>query len=153
ALDWQVRSAFGAGCAGAFVFAWTDEWYRGGHAIEDWDFGLTDRVRRPKPALAAVRAAFADVPFPRSRPSPAGRPWPRVSVVVCSYNGARTIRDCLDGLAGLEYPDYEVIVVDDGSTDATAAIAGGYGVRVIRTENRGLSSARNTGWRAATGQL
>ena len=35
-MAWQVTSTFGAGCAGMFVFAWTDEWYRGGHEIEDW---------------------------------------------------------------------------------------------------------------------
>jgi O-antigen biosynthesis protein len=46
-----------------------------------------------------------------------------------------------------------VIVVDDGSTDSTAAIAAEHGFRVIRTENRGLSSARNTGWSAATGEI
>ena len=49
----QISSAFAAGCAGAFVFAWTDEWYRGGHNIEDWDFGLTTRDRQPKAALTA----------------------------------------------------------------------------------------------------
>ncbi len=147
ALDWQVRSAFAAGCAGAFVFAWTDEWYRGGHEIKDWDFGLTDRERRPKPALDAVRRAFAEVPFPRDRA------WPRVSVVVCSHNGSRTIADCLDALARLDSPNFEVIVVDDGSTDATAEIAMRYDVRVIRTVNRGLSSARNTGMAAATGEI
>jgi O-antigen biosynthesis protein len=147
ALNWQVRTTFAAGCAGAFVFAWTDEWYRGGQDIEDWDFGLTDRERRPKPALAAVREAYAAVPFPRELP------WPRVSVVVCTYNGARTLGECLDGLAQLEYPDYEVIVVDDGSTDGTAALTREYDVRLIRTENRGLSAARNTGLEAATGEI
>ena len=45
-----------AGCAGAFVFAWTDEWHRGGHDIEDWDFGLVTATARPKPALARGRA-------------------------------------------------------------------------------------------------
>jgi GT2 family glycosyltransferase len=146
-LDWQVRASFAAGAAGVFVFSWTDEWHRGGFDIQDWDFGLTRRDRRPKPALAAVRRAFADLPLPKARP------WPRVSVVVCSYNGARTIRDCLDGLVQLEYPDFEVIVVDDGSTDETAQIAREYGFRVISTPNRGLSSARNTGLAAATGEL
>src|SRR5207249_3025439 len=47
-LDWQVRSAFAAGCAGAFVYAWTDEWHRAGEDVEDWDFGLTRRNRQPK---------------------------------------------------------------------------------------------------------
>ena len=146
-LRWQLASAFAAGCAGAFVFAWTDEWHRGGHDVDDWDFGLTDRDGGMKPALAAVRDAFAATPYP---PDVA---WPRVSVVVCSYNGARTIRDTMDGLARLNYPDYEVIVVDDGSTDATAAIARGYDVRLISTPNRGLSNARNTGLEAATGEI
>jgi cellulose synthase/poly-beta-1,6-N-acetylglucosamine synthase-like glycosyltransferase len=147
ALDWQVRTAFAVGCAGAFVFAWTDEWYRGGYAIEDWDFGLTKRDRRPKPALAAVHKAFAEVPFPP------GLPCPRISVVICSYNGQRTIGDCLDGLLQLDYPNFEVIVVNDGSTDATAAIAHDYGFRVISMENRGLSNARNVGMEAATGEI
>ncbi|MEW5849183.1 MAG: glycosyltransferase [Myxococcota bacterium] len=146
-LDWQLRTIFSGGGAGAFVFSWTDEWHRGGLDIEDWDFGLTTRSRRPKPALSAVRRAYAAVPFP-----PEHR-WPRVSVVVCSFNGGRTIRNCLEGLAQLQYPDYEVIVVDDGSTDDTAAIASGFNVRLIRTENRGLSNARNTGLEAATGEI
>ncbi len=146
-LDWQVRTAFAAGCAGAFVYAWTDEWYRGGADVDDWDFGLTRRDRRPKPALAAVRKAFAEVPFP------ADVRWPRISVVVCSYNGSRTIRDCLEGLQKLEYPNFEVIIVDDGSTDGTAAIARQYGFRLISTENRGLSNARNTGMEMATGEI
>ena len=146
-LDWQVRGAFAAGCAGVVVFSWTDEWYRQGHDVEDWGFGLTRADRSPKPALNAVREAFADVPFPPSLP------WPRISVVVCTYNGARTIRDCFEGLKRLAYPDYEVIVVDDGSTDATAAIAREYHCRLIQTENRGLSSARNTGLGEATGEI
>src|SRR3954464_10809671 len=146
-LAWQVRTAFAEGCAGIFVFAWTDEWHRGGYDVEDWDFGLTDRERRPKAALAAVRDAFADVPFPRALE------WPRISVVVASYNGARTIRETLAGVAALEYPDYEVIVVDDGSADATPDIAASFGVRLISTENRGLSNARNTGMEAATGEI
>ncbi|HLB27512.1 MAG TPA: glycosyltransferase [Dehalococcoidia bacterium] len=146
-LDWQVRKVFAAGCAGAVVFAWTDEWYRGGYDIEDWAFGITDRQRRPKPALAAVRDAFAEVPFP------ADVSWPRISVVVCSHNGARTIRDCLEALQKLDYPDFEVIVVDDGSSDGTGDLAREYGFHVISTENRGLSSARNTGMEAATGEI
>src|SRR5256884_500927 len=143
-LDWQVRTAFAAGCGGVFVFAWTDEWYRHGHDVEDWAFGLTRADRSPKPALETVREAFAEVPFPPSLP------WPRISVVVCSHNGGRTIRDTCEGLRRLDYPNYEVIVVDDGSTDGTAAIVSEYDVRLIRTANRGLSSARDTGLRGAT---
>ncbi len=147
ALDWQLRTTFAAGCAGAFVFAWTDDWYRGGLAVEDWEFGLTDRQRRPKPALHAVRRVLEEVPFGKDSA------WPRVSVVVCSYNGARTIGQCLESLLALEYPNFEVIVVDDGSTDATAEVVRRFGVRLIRTPNRGLSAARNTGLAAATGDV
>src|SRR5262249_51833978 len=146
-LDWQVRTTFAAGCAGAFIFAWTDEWYRAGADVEDWHFGLTDRERRPKPALAAVREAMAEVPFPKRLA------WPRISVIVCSYNGARTIRDCFEGLLGLAYSNFEVIVVDDGSSDTTGGIARECGFRLITTENRGLSSARNTGLQAASGDI
>lgn len=146
-LDWQIRAAFGSGCAGLFVFAWTDEWHRGGYDIDDWDFGLTDRERNPKPALRSVSDAYSDVPFPQSPH------WPRISVVVCSHNGARTIADCCEGLQELQYPNFEAIIVDDGSTDGTALIARRFGFRVISTENRGLSSARNTGLEAATGEI
>ena len=146
-LDWQIRAAFAAGCAGAFVFAWTDDWYSRGRDVDDWAFGLTDRAGDPKLALQAVRKAFAAVPFPRHRS------WPGISVVVCSFNGSRTIRDCLEGLTRLQYPNYEVIVVDDGSTDQTTSIARGYPFRVISTENRGLSAARNTGLEAASGEI
>ena len=146
-LEWQIRSSFASGCAGAFVFAWTDEWHRGGHDIEDWDFGLTRRNRQAKPSLAAVRKAFDRVPFPP------GIRWPRISVVVCTYNGSKTIRDCMEGLLAVEYPDFEVIVVNDGSTDGTAEIVREYGFRVITTKNHGLSSARNTGMKAASGEI
>ncbi len=146
-LNAQVRAAFAAGCAGAFVYAWTDEWYSAGAAVDDWDFGLTRRDRAPKPALAAVATAFTQVPVP------ADLPWPRISVVVCSYNGERTIRDCLEGLLELAYPNFEVIVVDDGSTDATAAIAKQYGFPPITTAHRGLSHARNVGVASASGEI
>ncbi|HEX2104464.1 MAG TPA: glycosyltransferase [Solirubrobacteraceae bacterium] len=146
-VEAQVRTAFAGGCAGAFVYAWTDEWHRGGEDVEDWSFGLTRRDRSPKPALAAVRHAFADAPF---GPDVA---WPRVSVVVCSHNGAATLGECLDGLLEVQYADMEVIVVDDGSSDATASIAALYPFRLISTEPRGLSAARNRGLEAATGDI
>jgi GT2 family glycosyltransferase len=146
-LDWQVRHAFGTGAAGVFVFSWTDEWHRGGHEVTDWDFGLVDRERRPKPALAAVGEAFAAVPFPLDGP------WPTVSVVVCTHNGAQTLPECLEGVRGLSYPDYELIVVDDGSSDDSAAIARAHGATVVSGEHRGLSAARNAGIAHAGGEI
>lgn len=147
ALAWQIRTAFAMGCAGVSVFSWTDEWHNRGGDVEDWDFGVTDRKRTAKPALNVLREAFAEVPFS------CRIPLPRVSVVVCTFNGSRTIRECLDGLQKLRYPNFEVIVIDDGSTDGAGEIAREYTVRVIRTENHGLSSARNTGLEAATGEI
>ncbi|HYE61492.1 MAG TPA: glycosyltransferase [Phycisphaerales bacterium] len=146
-LSWQVRAAFATGCAGACVFSWTDEWHRGGEDILDWRFGLTRADRTPKPALSAVRSAFAEAPCL------ARRPLPRATVVVCTYNGSRTIRETLEALARLDYPDFEVIVVNDGSTDCAGEIAAEFPFRVITTENRGLSAARNTGWMEATGEV
>jgi GT2 family glycosyltransferase len=146
-LGSQIRTAFEHGCAGVFAYAWTDEWYRGGAEAEDWAFGLTDRDRRPKPGLAAVREAYSEVPLSNYIF------WPSVSVVVCSYNGARTIRQTCEELRKLQYDNFDVIVVDDGSTDGTAEIARAYGFHVIVTRNRGLSHARNTGLRAATGEI
>jgi ABC-type multidrug transport system fused ATPase/permease subunit/glycosyltransferase involved in cell wall biosynthesis len=146
-LAWQIRTVFEAGCCGLFVFSWTDEWFCGGFDIEDWDFGITRRDRTPKPALKAVVRAYAQTPFAEDIE------WPRVSVVVCSFNGSATIRDTMEGLQKLEYPDYEVIVVNDGSTDQTPEIVAEYPVRLISTENRGLSNARNTGCEAATGEI
>ncbi|GAB2966626.1 hypothetical protein GCM10027048_41540 [Hymenobacter coalescens] len=147
-LDWQIRSIFAKGCVGTFVFAWTDEWWRGGYDIEDWDFGLVDRDRQPKPALHAVRRAYADAPFTNDAP------LPFVSVAVCSYNGSATIRDTLEGLRALDYPHYEVIVVNDGSTDRLLDIVQEYPeVQLISTPNRGLSNARNTALYAAQGDI
>ena len=146
-LDWQVRTAFAEACAGVVIFSWTDEWFRGDAEVEDWAFGLTTKERCPKLALKAVGRAFAEIPLPPDFC------FPRISVVVCSFNGESTIRDTLSGLLQLDYPDFEVIVVDDGSTDNTAQIASEYRVRLIKTENRGLSSARNTGWQASSGEI
>ena len=143
----EVRATFGRGAAGCFVFAWTDEWARGDVEITDWRFGLTTRARQPKPALNALHRAFTQGPFP------ADARWPTMSVVLCSYNGERTIVQCLEGLSHLAYPAYEVVVVDDGSTDRTAEIASRYNVRLIRTANRGLSAARNEGLGAARGEI
>ena len=146
-IEAEVRAAFAAGSAGTFVFAWTDEWARGGTQVVDWDFGITTRDRQSKPALVSLGAAYRDVPFPTATA------WPAISVVLCSYNGAKVIGQCLDGLARQDYPDYEVIVIDDGSTDETAKIAGTYDVTLVSTPNQGLSAARNEGLALARGEI
>ncbi|HVM49522.1 MAG TPA: glycosyltransferase [Candidatus Acidoferrum sp.] len=148
-LAWQIEAAFRAGLAGAVVFSFTDDWWRNGRRVDDWQMGLTTSQRKPKPAFAAVQRMFRAAPqlrLPR---------YPKVSVVVASYNGERTLGACLDSLQWLNYPDYEVILVDDGSTDTTPKLALQHtGVRYFRHEkNLGLSTARNTGIAAATGEI
>ncbi len=148
ALAWQVKTAFGASCAGTFVYAWTDEWYRSGEDVLDWNFGLTSRDREPKPALSSISRAYQELPFP------VDEAWPMVSVVVCTYNGSRTLQDTVMGLKQLEYPNYEVIIVDNGSTDGlTSKIAQQSGFRVIQTAPTGLSAARNTGLSESRGEI
>ncbi len=80
---------------------------------------------------------------------------PFVSVIVPAYNAAATLPACLAALAAQDYPRErcEVIVVDDGSQDETAALAEAAGVHVIRQANAGPAAARNAGAAAAQGEL
>lgn len=79
---------------------------------------------------------------------------PQVSIIVPVYNGAKYIGECLNSLMHQSLPrdQYEVIVVDDGSRDATADIARQFKVRLITQDHRREAAARNTGWRAANGE-
>jgi GT2 family glycosyltransferase len=144
----HVREAILAGAAGLFVFSWTDDWFTGGYQIEDWAFGITRADRTPKASCPALEKVF------RVSPASMLARRPRVSVVVCTYNGGTTLAQCLRSLHALDYPDYEVIVVDDGSTDDTGAILARFPeVRTVRQSNHGLSYARNVGLRLATGEV
>jgi GT2 family glycosyltransferase len=148
-LSWQIETAFRSGLAGTVVFSYTDDWWRGGQQIEDWRMGLTTRDRQRKDSYRAVQKMFRLAPyFPLPR-------YPKVSVVVAGYNGGRTLKSNLDSLEHLNYPDYEVVLVDDGSTDDTPKIIQAYPkVRYFQHEkNLGLSVARNTGITAATGEI
>jgi len=79
---------------------------------------------------------------------------PGISVVIPVYNCRETADRCMASLARLDYPDYEVIVVDDGSTDGTAEICESYaGARIIRLDKGGPSRARNEGIKAARGEV
>ena len=173
-LAWSIEGAFRAGLAGTVVFSFTDDWWRGGARVADWQMGLTTTDRQPKASFGVVKEKFATAPyFPLAQ-------RPKVSVVVASYNGERTLKACLKSLERLNYRDYEVILVDDGSTDATQQIVftGGNGdkpqvggtypmfsdkagslahfphLRYVRhAKNAGLSVARNTGIVASTGEI
>jgi GT2 family glycosyltransferase len=143
-----VDKVFQHGLAGSIVFAFTDDWFTGGERVGNWGFGVTTDDRSEKPAAPALQQAWHRAPFvePGS--------LPKVSVVVCAYNAARTLPECLASLMQLDYPDYEVILVDDGSKDSTPSIAGEFPqVRYIRQDNHGLSFARNVGAQHADGEI
>lgn len=83
-------------------------------------------------------------------------PRPLVSVIVPAYNAAWSIEPTLGSVCAQTYPDFELLVVDDGSTDATAEIVADWArrdprVRLLRKPNGGVASARNLGLREARG--
>jgi O-antigen biosynthesis protein len=144
----HVHAVFEEGLVGTFIFSFTDDWHTHGYQIEDWAFGIVTADRKPKAAFAALRGIFEKVP------QTAEIKLPMCSVVICSYNGASTVPTCLRSLQKLRYPSYEVIFVDDGSTDNTQEILKEFPwVRNIHQENKGLSFARNVGMNAARGEV
>ncbi|MDR0534411.1 MAG: glycosyltransferase [Verrucomicrobiales bacterium] len=149
----HYEEVFRGGLAGTTLFSWTDEWFTGGLDIDNWAFGLVTRDRRPKKSYEVVKqktlrpgdAVCDKYPIPNA---------PRVSVVVCSYNGAKTLRGCMEALEKTKYPDFEIVLVDDGSKDNTQEIMKDFpGVMNIKQPNMGLSAARNNGYRAANGEI
>lgn len=81
---------------------------------------------------------------------------PKVSIVVLTYNSEKFIAPCLESLAGVEYDDLEIVVVDNASSDATverAREAGRYDVLIPNEANRGCAGGNNDGWRAASGEI
>lgn len=80
---------------------------------------------------------------------------PRVSIVVPAYNAAETLAETLASLLAQTFQDFELLVIDDGSSDRTPAIARSFGdrrLRLIQQPNRGLAGARNSGIHHARGE-
>lgn len=78
---------------------------------------------------------------------------PLVSVVIPVFNGARFLGPTLASVSAQTFPDLEVIVVDDGSSDGSGEIAVAAGAMVIRQENRGVSAARNAALQKVRGEF
>jgi glycosyltransferase involved in cell wall biosynthesis len=164
-LDWHLDCVVRGGAAGTIFFSWTDEWFTGGFEVTDWAFGLVTRERQPKIAYWSLQKKLLGMGSITQRVGL--QKYPRVSIIVCSYNGGKTLKDCLESLDQLNYPDYEIVMVDDGSNDDTAeilqkfkldrvALAGGRKLPdfvPIVQKNMGLSFARNAGAAAATGEV
>lgn len=151
-LKWHVEEACRTGIAGTTVFAWSDLWQRGGHTIEDYDFGVSRRDGSPKPAMEVLRKAWE--PIRLGSDFLGLDPPPKISVIICSYRGSLTLVECLNSVTALDYPDYEIILVNDGKDLRVADLAAEYeSVRHVATEHNGLSAARNLGATAARGEI
>ena len=78
---------------------------------------------------------------------------PLVSVVVGVRNMENTINSCIESLLALNYPNLEIIIVNDGSDDKTAEIVKQYPVKLFTTEKKGISHARNFGFQKSSGMF
>jgi glycosyltransferase involved in cell wall biosynthesis len=81
--------------------------------------------------------------------------FPPVSCIIAVYNGEAYLHEAIDSVLAQTYPNVEIIVVDDGSTDGTGEVMARYGdrIRTLHQDNRGVSVARNRGVALATGAL
>ncbi len=77
----------------------------------------------------------------------------KISVVICAYNAAHCINGILSSLKNQTFKDFEVVVVNDGSTDNTAQVAQASGARVINRPHEGLSATRNSGINSAKADI
>ncbi len=149
---WSWAEVAAAGLSGSIWFSFTDEWYRGNADVVDWQFGMVTRDRREREICGVARRWCRPGGLLEKLARPAR--VSRVSVIVCTYNGTRTVRDCLSSLRTLSYPNYEAILVDDGSGPGVAEIAEDFPeVRFLRQNHAGLSAARNLGAHEATGEI
>jgi glycosyltransferase involved in cell wall biosynthesis len=78
-------------------------------------------------------------------------PNPKVSIIIPCYNKGQWIGECIKSCLNQSYKPYEIIVIDDGSTDNSPEVIQKYPVKYIRQENQGVASARNKGLGCASG--
>jgi GT2 family glycosyltransferase len=112
----------------------------------------TDPSTPPEPAQSWSRVTSMARWLARRR-QPAGA-RPRISVVMPVYNAAATLAECLTRLCNSTFGDFEIVLVDDGSTDQSRAIASNFPVRIVPSPGRvGPAAARNVGARVAEGDV
>ncbi len=145
-LEWGLKFSHLEETAGFTVFAWSDLWQNGGNEISNWDFGITDRTGDPKPAFDACR---------NFTPAGPAAPQNSYSVIVCTRNGKSRIDACLRAISEMSFGPFETIVIDDGSSDGTAAFVAERfpSVRLYSIPPSGLSAARNKGAAMASGEI
>ncbi len=145
-LPSALRLSREAGLTGATLYAWSDAWQNNGETITDWSFGLVRRDGSEKPVLAELEKIRLPLPQPETPP--------RFSVIICTRNGADRLKGCLDACLALDCPDFEIIVVNDGSTDDTEKLLESTeGIRAFHLDPCGLSAARNYGAKMSKGEI
>ncbi len=151
-LSWHVQACCRSGVAGTTVYAFSDRWYRGGREILEWDFGLLRRDGSRKLAFDRLQTAWSGIKSPADG---IGRESGlSFSVIVCTYRGGLTLAECLLSLTKINYPDYEVLLINDGADEGVAEITKGFpSIRYIEMDHGGLSAARNLGAHEATGDV
>ncbi|QQL45970.1 glycosyltransferase [Sulfuriroseicoccus oceanibius] len=143
-MRWAYQSAADVGACGVCWFAWSGDWRApDGGRNDDWDFGLVAADGTERQALRDAREWLEQcdgLPQWESDNSVS------VAVVVCTRNGGERIARCLEALLASRRPADEIVVVDDGSTDDTAAEVRRFpSVKLVSIEPSGLSAARNRG--------
>ena len=125
-----------------YIFYYSNE--NGNLKIPNSDFHIPHSIK-PVIMLFMSRARFMITSFKQ----------PLVSIIIPTYNRGWILKDAIDSVLAQDYEDFELIVVDDGSTDTTPQILESFGqeIIVLRQANKGVSAARNRGIAAANGQL
>lgn len=115
-------------------------------------------VPHPVASDSSETGAVPDASLPSATPVTDA---PRASVIVCVYNRARQVLPCLESLLASTFDDFEIVLVDDASTDESPEVLARFrddhperSIRIVRNEiNQGISGARNAGIDAARGDL
>ncbi|MDA8968643.1 glycosyltransferase [Akkermansiaceae bacterium] len=143
-LSSALRISKEEGLSGCALYAWSDHWWNNDRSMDEWSFGLTRRDGSAKPVLKNL---------PETEYSLAEN-FPRISVIICTRNGADRLPLCLKSAKALKYPDFEIIIVNDGSTDRTRSLLDQESdIRTLHLDPGGLSLARNLGAAQATGEI
>lgn len=144
-IQWLCQSARDTGTAGITIFSWSDRWQNGEEEVTNWDFGITDRYGNAKPAYNAIKKIPLHLTLLHT---------PLISIIVCVHNGASRVKPFLDASNSLHYSDYEIIIIDDGSTDNLEKLCSHYThIRYFKQPHSGLSAARNLGAKQAKGDI
>ncbi len=138
-----------AGLAGFTAYAWSDHWFNNAETVTDWSFGLIRRDLSVKPVLPALEKTLKAISAPPQLKTP-----PRISVIICTRNGAERLPSCLQAVLQLDYPNFEILIINDGSTDGTQKLLDQTeGISTFHLPPSGLSAARNFGAENASGDI